>query len=75
MMFVFLCTAVAFILESRLAGVNNKQFCTIKLGREPNLLCQVLHFKATSSVTACFVTEFSCCVLCWNITTQYGWLT
>lgn len=25
MMFVFLCTAVAFILESRLAGVDNKQ--------------------------------------------------
>jgi hypothetical protein len=26
MMFVFLCIAVAFILESRLAGVDSKQF-------------------------------------------------
>ena len=68
MMFVFLCTAVAFILESRLEGVDSKQFVMTtyddKLGREPNLLCQVLHFKATSPVMVCFVREFSCCVLC-----------
>jgi hypothetical protein len=78
MMFVFLCNAVAFVLESRLAGVDNKQFVMItyddKIGQRASFTLPSLALQSNKPSDGLFCNRIF--LLCTLLKYNYKvWLT